>query len=109
MSVRFLMIPVVALAASTAFAADFDADAAEALVKKSGCLKCHSVTHKKEAPAYKSVAEKYKGNGDAEKILMKHLTTNPTVKVDGKEEQHISPKTSNPAEITNIIRWVLSR
>jgi cytochrome c len=103
------MIPVVALAASNAFAQAVDADAAEALVKKSGCLKCHSVTHKKEAPSYKSIAEKFKGKGDAEQVLMKHLTTNPTVKVDGKDEQHISPKTSNQAEITNIIKWVLSR
>jgi cytochrome c len=59
--------------------------AAEGLVKKSGCLKCHSVAQKKDAPSYKSVAEKYKGKADAEATLYKHLTTNPKVKVDGME------------------------
>src|SRR5829696_1133530 len=101
MLARFTLTLCLALLTTGNALADVDIAAAETLVKKSGCLKCHSVTHKKEGPAYKSVAEKYKGKGDAETILMKHLTTNPTVKVDGKEEQHISPKTSNQAEITN--------
>lgn len=86
-----------------------DASAAEALAKKSGCLKCHSITQKKEAPPYKEVAAKYKGKPDAEQVLFKHATTNPKVKVDGKEEEHDSPKTKNEAEIRNLIRWILSR
>jgi len=90
-----------------AFAAD-DA-AAEALMKKSGCFKCHSVTQKKDGPAYKSVAEKYKGKPDAEQKLHTHLTTHPKVKVDGQEEQHDSLKTKDDAEIRNVIRWILSR
>lgn len=89
--------------------ADMDASTAEALAKKSGCLKCHSVTQKKDGPSYKSVAEKYKGKADAEATLYKHLTTNPTIKVDGKEEQHDSLKTKNDAEIRNVIKWILSR
>ena len=86
-----------------------DTSAAEALAKKSGCLKCHSVTQKKDAPSYKSIAEKYKGKPDAEQKLYTHLTTHPKVKVDGKEEEHDSPKTTNDAEIRNLVRWVLSR
>ena len=95
--------------AGVAVAADVDAAAAEALAKKSGCLKCHSVTQKKDGPSYKSVAEKYKGKPDAEQKLYTHLTTNPKVKVDGKEEEHDSLKTKNDAEIRNVIRWILSR
>ena len=90
-------------------AADVDTSAAEALVKKSGCLTCHSVMQKKAAPSYKSVAEKYKGKADAEAILYKHLTTNPKVKFDGKEEEHDSLKTKNEAEVRNVVKWVLSR
>lgn len=89
--------------------ADVDADAALALAKKSGCLKCHSIDKKKDAPSYKEIAAKYKGKADAEDKLHKHLTTNPKVKVDGKEETHDSLKTKDDKEIRNVIRWVLSR
>ena len=103
-----LTIALALCAAGNAFA-DVDVNAAEALVKKSGCLKCHSVTQKKEGPAYRSVAEKYKGKPEAEQKLWTHLTTNPKVQVDGVEEKHISPKSQTDDEIKNLIRWVLSR
>jgi cytochrome c len=92
-----------------AFAADVDADAAQALMKKSGCFKCHSVTQKKDAPPYKEIAAKYKGKADAEQKLFTHLTTNPKVKVEGKEEEHDSLKTKNEADIRNVIGWILTR
>ena len=89
--------------------ADVDADAAQALAKKSGCLKCHSIDKKKEGPPYKETAAKNKGKADAEDRLYKHLTTNPKVKVDGKEETHDSLKTKDEKEIRNVVRWILSR
>jgi cytochrome c len=89
--------------------AQVDASAAEALLKKSGCMKCHSVSAKKEGPAFKETAAKYKGKADAEAALVKHLTTNPKVKVDGKEELHDALKTKNDAEVTNVVRYILSR
>src|SRR5687768_13362950 len=70
-----------------------DVGAAEALMKKSGCLKCHSVSAKKEGPPFKETAAKYKGKPDAAAALFKHLTSNPKIKVDGKEELHDSLKT----------------
>jgi cytochrome c len=98
-----------ALAWSLASAQSVDVSAAEALAKKSGCTKCHSVSAKKEGPSFKETAAKYKGKPDAEKALYTHLTTNPKVKVDGKEELHDSPKTKNEAEIRNLIQYILSR
>ncbi|MEQ1775715.1 MAG: c-type cytochrome [Burkholderiales bacterium] len=89
--------------------ADFDTATAEALAKKSGCLTCHSVAQKRDGPSYKSVAAKYKGKADAEAVLVKHLTTNPKVKVDGKDEEHDSLKTKNDAEVRNVVKWILSR
>ena len=59
--------------------------------------------------AYKDVAAKYKGKADAEQKVYVHLTTNPKVKVDGKEESHDSLKTKNEADIRNVVRWILSR
>ena len=86
-----------------------DVAAAEALAKKSGCMKCHSVSAKKDGPSFKATAAKYKDKPDAEATLFKHLTTNPTIKVDGKEEKHETPKTKNEAEIRNLIQYVLTR
>jgi cytochrome c len=86
-----------------------DDAAAEALVKKSKCLTCHSVDKKKDGPSYKEVAARYKGKPDAEQKLYAHLTTHPKVKVDGKEETHESLKTNNDAEIKNVIGWILTR
>ena len=110
MKLRELVIAAAAagLWTGTAHAA-VDAGAAEALMKKSGCFKCHSVSAKKDGPSYKSVAEKYRGKADAQAALYKHLTTHPTVKIDGNEEKHESLKTTNDAEIKNVIEFILSR
>jgi len=89
--------------------AEVDADAAQALVKKSDCLKCHSVDKKKDGPSFKETAGKYKGKADGETKLFTHLTTHPKVKVDGKEEEHASLKTKNEPDIRNAIQWILSR
>jgi cytochrome c len=86
-----------------------DVAAAEALAKKSGCMKCHSVSAKKEGPSFKDTAAKYKGKPDAEKALTAFLTTNPKVKVDGKEEMHDAPKTNDQAQVTNLVKYILSR
>ena len=98
---------VLAFAAPAARAQD--SAAAEALMKKSGCTKCHAVSAKKDGPSFKETAAKYKGKADAEKALVTHLTTNPKVKVDGKEELHDSLKTKNEAEVRNVVQYILSR
>ncbi len=85
-----------------------DADAAQALLKKSNCTKCHSVDKKKDGPAYKEVAKKYKGKADAEEKLVKHITTGPMVEIDGKKEEHAKIKSTDAAEQKNIVQWILS-
>lgn len=92
-----------------AFAANVDEAAAEALAKKSGCLKCHSVAREKDAPSYKKIAAKYSGQADAEQKLVTFLTTSPKVKVDGKEEAHEALKTKNEGDVRNVAGWILSR
>ena len=98
-----------ALAMGSAHAQNVDVSAAEGLMKKSGCFKCHAVAAKKDGPSYKSVAEKYKGKPDAVAALTKHNTTGPTVKIDGKEEKHELIKTKDDAEIKNVVAYILSR
>ena len=99
----------IALVTTGAYAQNVDVAAAEALAKKSGCMKCHSVTAKKDGPSFKDTAGKYKGKPDAVAELTKHLTSNPTIKIDGKEEKHESPKTKDDAEIKNLVAYILSR
>ena len=107
---RILIASCAALLVSgTAFAQNVDIGAAEALMKKSGCMKCHSVSAKKDGPSFKETAAKYKGKADAEATLYKHLTTGPTIKIDGKEERHEIIKSKNDAEIKNVIAYILSR
>jgi cytochrome c len=97
------------LLAASPLAVSADDASAEALAKKSGCLKCHSVSAKKDGPSFKETAAKYKGKPDAEQKLFTHLTTNPKVKVDGKEEAHDNLKTKNEADVKDVVRWILSR
>ena len=103
------LLGVLLAATAPLAAAAVDADAAQALAKKSDCLKCHSVDKKKDGPSFKETAVKYKGKADAEQKLFTHLTTNPKVKIDGKEEEHSSLKTKAEPEIRNVIQWILSR
>ena len=108
--IRLLALPIVLALWGTASAQPaVDVDDAEKLAKKSGCTKCHSVSAKKEGPPYKETAAKYKGKADAEQKLFTHLTTNPKVKVEGKEELHDSPKTKDEAQIRNLVRYILTR
>jgi len=44
--------------------------AQDAALKAAGCLGCHDMDKKKVGPAYKDVAAKYKGNKDAEAMLV---------------------------------------
>lgn len=89
-------------------AAALDPDAAQALVEKSQCYNCHGIEKGKDGPAYREVAKKYRGKEEAPDKLYKHATTRPLVKVDGNMEEHATLKSKNPAEIRNVIQWILS-
>ena len=89
-----------------------DAEAALALARQNNCLKCHSVDKDKDGPAYKKVAEKYKGKPTAEARLIEHITSGEKAKFpDGHEEEHKIVKTSPPkdmAQIKNLVQWILA-
>jgi len=86
-----------------------DVGRAEALLKKSGCTKCHAVSAKKDGPSFKEVAAKYKGKPDAEATVRRQITTGPMIKIEGKEERHDALKTKDDAEIGNAVAYILSR
>ncbi len=96
-------------ASATVPAYAVDAVAAEAMVRQNGCFKCHSIDKKKDGPPYREVAAKYKGKADAEARLTTHITTGEKAKFpDGHEEEHKIIKTKDPAEIKNVVQWILS-
>lgn len=86
-------------------------EAAKALARQNNCFKCHSVEKEGDGPAYKKVAEKYKGKAGAEARLIEHITTGEKAKFpDGHEEEHKIIKTSPPkdvAQIKNLVEWIL--
>lgn len=100
------------LAISFAANADVDAEAAKGLARQNNCFECHSISKDKDGPAWKKVAEKYKGKDDAEARLIQHLTTGEKAKFpDGHEENHKIVQTSPPkdaAQVKNLVDWILS-
>jgi cytochrome c len=107
-----ILFGILGLAGAAAFspvASAVDADAAQALAKKEGCLKCHAIAKKKEGESLKEIGSKYKGDADAEAKLIHHITSGEKVKFDdGREEEHKIIKTKDEAEIKNMIDWILS-
>jgi cytochrome c len=86
-----------------------DADAARTLARQSNCFKCHAIDKKKEGPAWKDVAAKYKGKAGAEGRLIKHITSGEKAKFeDGHEEDHAIVKSKDQAQIKNLVDWILS-
>ena len=86
-----------------------DEEAARALARQSNCFKCHAVDKKKEAPPWREVAAKYKDKPDAEAKLINHITSGEKVKFeDGHEEEHKIVMSKDPAQIKNLVDWILS-
>ena len=111
MKKQIIAASILTLAAAflTPAQAAVDKDAAQALAKKNDCFKCHAVDKTKKGPAYKKIAEKFKGKADAEATLIKQITTGPKVKLeDGTEENHKIIDTQDQGAIKNLVGWILS-
>jgi len=86
-----------------------DAAAAEKIVADNKCTKCHAVDRKKDGPAYRDVAAKFRPDADAEAKVLHHVTSGEKVKFpDGHEENHKTVKGASKEELTNLVRWILS-
>jgi len=104
----------IAIAAAAALlsapATAHDAEAAKALIKRNDCGKCHALAKTKKGPSYKKIAKENRGKADVEAKLVKHLTSSPMVKLeDGTEEEHKEIDTKNPAELHNLVQWILAQ
>lgn len=87
----------------------FDAATAKKLVRGSGCEKCHVADKDKDGPSWKKTAEKYRNDAQVEEKLARHLTERPEVTFpDGHKEDHKAVKTTDEAQIKNLIEWIRS-
>ncbi len=98
---------------ASAFAEDarVDADAAKELARTDHCLRCHAVNKKKEGPSYHAIANKYRGQPDAQEKLVKHITSGEdAVELsDGHKELHKFDKATDQVQINNLVRWILAQ
>ncbi len=102
------LVSVFTLAFSTSASA-VDTEAAQALAKENKCFRCHGIDKDKEGPAWTKIAVKYKGKPNAEASLTHHVTAGDNVKFsDGHEEAHKKIESKDPAEIKNLVDWILS-
>ena len=69
---RLVLVMISSMLCAIAFAAEPApaATGAEGLLKQYACIACHAVATKVVGPAYKDVAAKYRGNKDAEQMLI---------------------------------------
>ena len=79
----------------------------EALAKKHNCLACHSVDTKVVGPAYKEVAQKYKGDAGAPARLAEKI------KKGGKGVWGSAPMPPNKKvsddDLKILVQWVLAQ
>ena len=102
-------LPASAQVGTEGKAVAIDGDAALALARRESCLKCHAVDKKKEGPAYKQVALKYKNDPQAEEKLFRHVKSGRLVRIGDDEEEHRIIKTTDEAAIRNLLQWILSQ
>jgi cytochrome c len=97
------------IAAAAPVQAQVDAEAAQALAKRNDCFKCHAIDKTKKGPAYKRVAARLKTKPDGVEVIVDHLTSGRLVELeDGTTEKHKVVDTTDPAELSNLARWILS-
>jgi len=82
-----------------------DAEKAKALAQAKNCLACHAIDKKLVGPAYTEVSKKYKGNKDAEAMLIKKVI-NGGGGVWGTIPMPPNPVKEDEAKL--LVQWVLS-
>lgn len=88
--------------------AQADAARADAAMKKAACQACHAVDKKGVGPAFKDIAQKYKGDAKAHDALVQK------VRKGGAGAWGPVPMPPNGAdkisddELKNVVAWILS-
>jgi cytochrome c len=94
-------------AAAAALSTSLPVAASEELAKKHNCLACHAMDKKIVGPAYKEVADKYRGDKTAEAKLVDKVKKGG-VGVWGQIP--MPPNATVPdADIKALVKWILSQ
>ena len=94
------------LTVAAALPASLPAQAQEELAKKHACLACHAVDKKVVGPAYKEVANKYRGNAKAEAMLVEKVKKGSSG-VWGPVPMPPNANVSD-ADAHTLVKWILS-
>jgi len=97
--------PLILAAAALAVAA-IPAYANEELAKKNACTACHAIDKKIVGPAYKDVANKYRGDKTAEAKLIEKVKKGGSG-VWGQVPMPPNTQVSD-ADVKTLVQWVLS-
>lgn len=97
--------PPASSAAPAAAGATSD-QAGREIASKSGCFACHAADKKLVGPAYKEVADKYRGQADAQAKLMQKVK-NGGAGVWGQVPMPPNPQLSDQ-DLKTVVDWVLS-
>lgn len=79
----------------------------ESLIEASDCKSCHALDKKSVGPSYKQVAEHYKDNKDAQKILMDKIK-NGGSGVWGEVAMAAHPNIKDE-DLSEMVKWILSQ
>lgn len=95
---------IIGLSAPVAKAAEDGAP----LAQKGGCLACHTVDKKVLGPSYKDVAAKYKGQADAEALMIKRIKEGSSG-VWGPIPMPPNGSKLTDAEYKTVVTWILAQ
>ena len=76
------------------------------LAKTKNCLACHAIDKKLVGPSYKDIAAKYKGDKNAQAMLVKKVRDGG-VGVWGQIPMPANPQV-NEQEAQTLVKWILS-
>lgn len=102
---KLMMIAAAAGLVLASSAHAVDAEKAKALAQSKNCLACHAIDKKLVGPAYTEVSKKYKGNKDAEDMLIKKVI-NGGGGVWGTIPMPPNPVKQDEAKL--LVEWILS-
>jgi len=77
------------------------------LAKKNHCTACHSIDKRLVGPAWRDVSRMYKGNAEAEAMLIKKVSDGGSGVWGGMPMAANDPDRKNQAQIKELVRFVL--
>ena len=99
---------LLAAVASSPAQAQADASRADAALKKAACQACHSVDKKGVGPAFKDVAQKYKGDPKAHDALVQKVRRGGAGNWGPVPMPPNGPEKISDDELKNVVAWILS-